>query len=115
MPSVDTTPLITAVERLADRLRALPQSRLTRGAAQEGLTLAQDLAYRAQRLEFAGGGPGGGEPRTLPDAGIFAVGDQLAVAGHDLAQALAGAPFAGAAGELEEALAEVRAADARIH
>jgi hypothetical protein len=80
---LDVTPLVTAVDRLADRLRAAPQSRLQRGAAAEGLALARELAVRAQRLEFPGR-----EPEPMPEAGMFAVADQVAVAGHDLAEAL---------------------------
>ncbi|MCX2971181.1 MULTISPECIES: hypothetical protein [Streptomyces] len=79
----DVMPLVTAVDALADRLRALPQSTLRRGAAAGALALARELADRAQRLEEPDRGP-----RELPDAGMFAVGDQLAVAGHDLAEAL---------------------------
>ncbi|MEU9122012.1 hypothetical protein AB0C96_19480 [Streptomyces sp. NPDC048506] len=80
---LDVTPLQTAVDALADRLRALPQSRLSQGAAAEGLALARRLATRAQLIERPG------EPvRELPDAGMFAVGDQLSVAGHDLIEAL---------------------------
>ncbi|WP_369199828.1 hypothetical protein [Streptomyces sp. PU-14G] len=107
MPCVDTRPLTDAVERLADRLRAAPQSALTRGAAADGLALARELATLAQRLEF---GPETAAVRTLPDAGVFAVGDQLAVAGHDLAAALEEAPAADAAPALEEALRAVEAA-----
>ncbi|MEV5509553.1 hypothetical protein [Streptomyces orinoci] len=81
----DVTPLLTAVDTFADRLRALPQSRLSRGAAAEALELARELARRAQRIEE----PGEGVPREMPEAGIFTVADQVAVAGHDLAQALA--------------------------
>ncbi|MEU6936086.1 hypothetical protein ABZ943_05100 [Streptomyces rubiginosohelvolus] len=84
---LDTTPLILAVDRFADRLRSAPQSRLQRGAAAEALAAARELAVRAQRLESPGA-----EPRELPDAGMFAVGDQLAVAGRDLAVALETAP-----------------------
>ncbi|MFF2811503.1 hypothetical protein ACFVT2_30885 [Streptomyces sp. NPDC058000] len=80
---LDVTPLQTAVDALADRLRALPQSALRRGAAAEGLALARDLAARAQLIERPGE-----RPRELPDAGMFAAGDQLAVAGHDLVEAL---------------------------
>ncbi|MFD7442375.1 hypothetical protein [Streptomyces sp. NPDC059909] len=80
---LDTTPLTAAVERIADRLRAAPQSRLQRGAAAEGLALARELALRAQRIETPDD-----EPRNMPDAGIFAVADQLMVAGTDLAEAL---------------------------
>lgn len=77
------TPLQTAVEALADRLRALPQSALARGAAAEALAVARELTVRAQRVEEPGR-----EPRELPDAGMFAVGDQVAVAGHDLVEAV---------------------------
>ncbi|UGY91806.1 hypothetical protein [Streptomyces gobiensis] len=86
----DVISLLTAVDRLAARLRALPQSALERGAAAEGLALARELSLRAQRLEAPER-----EPLEMPDAGIFAVGDQLAVAGHDLAEALRTAGTAG--------------------
>ncbi|MET9916693.1 MULTISPECIES: hypothetical protein [unclassified Streptomyces] len=92
---LDTTPLITAVDRFADRLRAAPQSRLQRGAAAEALAAARELALRAQRIEAPDR-----EPRTMPDAGVFAIGDQLAVAGRDLAVALETASSA----ELDEAV-----------
>ncbi|MFI5986672.1 hypothetical protein ACIBEA_38155 [Streptomyces sp. NPDC051555] len=85
---LDTSPLTAVVERFADRLRSAPQSRLQRGAAAEGLALARELSVRAQRLE---GLADGARPREMPDAGIFVVGDQLAVAGLDLAEALRGA------------------------
>ncbi|SCF88070.1 hypothetical protein [Streptomyces sp. Ncost-T10-10d] len=101
---LDTTPLITAVDRFADRLRAAPQSRLQRGAAAEGLATARALALRAQRVEAPDR-----EPRIIPDAGIFAIGDQLAVAGRDLAVALETAPSA----ELDEAVQFVAEAAAR--
>ncbi|QKV94556.1 hypothetical protein HUT19_24680 [Streptomyces sp. NA02950] len=94
----DVTPLLTAVDRLADRLRTLPQSRLRQGAAAEGLALARELSLRAQRLEKPGA-----PPRIMPDVGMFAVADQLAVAGHDLVHALERAPDNGA-GELAEAV-----------
>lgn len=106
MPPVDPTPLTDAAERLADRLRSLPQSALRRGAAEAGLALARELSVRAQRLES---GPSG-EPRIMPDAGIFAVGDQLSVATQDLALALAKAPAAQAAPTLTESLALTRKA-----
>ncbi|MFJ1897412.1 MULTISPECIES: hypothetical protein [unclassified Streptomyces] len=101
---LDTTPLIIAVDRFADRLRAAPQSRLRRGAAAEGLAAARRLAGWAQRVEAPDR-----EPRTMPDAGMFAVGDQLAVAGRDLAVALEKAPSA----ELDEAVRYVEEATAR--
>ncbi|MEW2414113.1 hypothetical protein AB0953_10350 [Streptomyces sp. NPDC046866] len=82
---LDTSPLTAVVERFADRLRAMPQSRLQQGAAAEALQLARELSARAQRLEA----PAGAAPaRTMPDAGVFVVGDQVAVAGADLAEAL---------------------------
>jgi len=101
---LDTTPLILAVDRFADRLRSAPQSRLQRGAATEALAAARELAVRSQRFESPGA-----EPRVLPDAGMFAVGDQLAVAGRDLAVALVTAP----SGELDEAVRYVEEASAR--
>nr|WP_206322993.1 hypothetical protein [Streptomyces sp. HNM0575] len=73
--------MISAVQPAADRLRTLPESALRRGAASEGLVLARELAVRAQRLEFPGR-----DPLELPDVGVFAVGDQLLVAAHDLAE-----------------------------
>ncbi|WP_406420221.1 hypothetical protein OH809_26185 [Streptomyces sp. NBC_00873] len=101
---LDTTPLVTVVDRFADRLRAAPQSRLQRGAAAEGLAAARELAARAQRIEAPGR-----EPRIMPDAGMFAIGDQVAVAGRDLAMALETAPSV----ELDEAVRFVEEAAAR--
>ncbi|MGJ7417084.1 hypothetical protein AB9128_14715 [Streptomyces cinereoruber] len=105
---LDTSDLTAAVERFADRLRAVPQSRLQRGAAAEGLALARELAVRAQRAEDPDR-----EPRTMPDAGVFAVADQLVVAGSDLAEALRTAPAGPRAGELDEAVGLVREAAER--
>ncbi|MFJ6491818.1 hypothetical protein [Streptomyces californicus] len=101
---LDTTPLIQAVDRFADRLRSAPQSRLQRGTAAEALAAARELAVRAQRLENPGA-----KPRELPDAGMFAVGDQVAVAGRDLAVALETA----SSQELDEAVRYVGEAAAR--
>ncbi|MCX4969800.1 hypothetical protein OHA98_34610 [Streptomyces sp. NBC_00654] len=101
---LDTTPLTAAVDRFADRLRAAPQSRLQRGAAAEALAAARELAVRAQRIERPGR-----EPYLVPDAGMFVVGDQLTVAGRDLAAALVTAPSA----ELDEAVRFVEEAAAR--
>lgn len=101
---LDTTALITAVDRFADRLRSAPQSRLRRGTAAEALATARELAVRAQRIERPGA-----EPRVMPDAGVFSVGDQLAVAGRDLAVALVTAPPV----ELDEAVRYVDEAAAR--
>ncbi|MFJ3962675.1 hypothetical protein [Streptomyces sp. NPDC090036] len=88
---LDTSPLTAVVERFADRLRAAPQSRLQQGAAAAALELARELSVRAQRIERPGQ-----EPREVPDAGIFVVGDQVAVTGRDLAEALRVAAAAGA-------------------
>lgn len=97
----DAAALHAAVERLAARLRSLPQRRLQAGAAAEGLALARGLARDAQLLEFPDR-----EPYSMPEDGVFAVGDQLAVAGHDLARALAGHPD-GAAAVLADAVPRV--------
>ncbi|MEU8569678.1 hypothetical protein AB0C51_15185 [Streptomyces pathocidini] len=102
---LDVTPLVTAVDQLTDRLRAAPQSRLQRGAAAEGLALARELAAWTDRLESPGQ-----EPREMPDAGMFAVADQLAVAGHDLAEAMRTA----SAGQLAEAVALVEEVAGRV-
>ncbi|MEW2526040.1 hypothetical protein [Streptomyces sp. NPDC047071] len=98
----DTTPLIAAVDRFADRLRAAPQSRLQRGAAAEALALARELAVRAQLNEAPEA-----EPRLMPDAGMFAAADQVTVAGRDLAVVLRDE------GELTEAVRLVEEALAR--
>ncbi|AIJ15389.2 hypothetical protein ACN6LC_006468 [Streptomyces violaceoruber] len=99
---VDTTPLTRAVDDFADRLRAAPQSRLQRGAAAEALGLARELARRAQLVEEPGA-----EPREMPDAGMFAAADQIAVAAHDLALVLEDE------GQVEEAAALVEEARKR--
>jgi hypothetical protein len=99
---LDTTPLTRAVDHFADRLRAAPQSRLQRGAAAEALALARELARRAQLLEDPSG-----EPREMPDAGMFAAADQITVAGHDLALVLRDER------ELAEAMALVEEAQKR--
>ncbi len=80
---VDTTRLTQAVDHFADRLRAAPQSRLQRGAAAEALALAREMTRRAQLVEEPGV-----EPREMPDAGMFAVADQITVAVHDFALVL---------------------------
>ncbi|MEV7541876.1 hypothetical protein [Streptomyces sp. NPDC089915] len=112
---LDTSPLTAAVERFADRLRAAPQSRLQRGAAAEALELARGLAAAAQRLED----PSGAAPaRVMPDEGVFVVGDQVAVAGLDLAEALRAAGTGPASAKapsevLDEAVALVERAEVR--
>ncbi len=87
------------MDDFADRLRAAPQSRLQRGAAAEALELARELARRAQLVEEPGT-----EPRVMPDAGMFAAADQIAVAAHDLALVLSDeGQVAEAVGLVEEA------------
>ncbi|WP_046504408.1 hypothetical protein [Streptomyces odonnellii] len=103
---LDTTSLTAAVDRFADRLRAAPQSRLRRGAAAEALALARELSVRAQRLDAPGE-----EPRIMPDAGVFAVADQLTVAAGDLAEALRTAP---SVEELDEAVRSVERVARRV-
>jgi hypothetical protein len=79
-PAAAAADLDAAVQRLAGRLRAMPQRRLRAGAAATGLELARWLDGRAQELEFPGRAP-----RVMPDDGESAVGDQLALAGRELA------------------------------
>ncbi|WP_328926045.1 hypothetical protein OG429_16300 [Streptomyces sp. NBC_00190] len=107
---LDTSPLTAAVERFADRLRAAPQSRLQQGAAAAALELARELSARAQTLE-------GVPVRQMPDAGMFVVGDQVAVAGLDLAEALRavreGDGTTAPSGMLDEAVGLVEQAEVR--
>ncbi|MDJ0341307.1 hypothetical protein QMK19_14710 [Streptomyces sp. H10-C2] len=103
---LDCTSLRSATDRLAGRFRVLPQSRLRGGAAETGLDLARWLAAEAQRLEFPGR-----EPVLMPDDGAFTVGDQIAVAGHDLALVLEPRPECG--GVLEAALVRIDGAARR--
>lgn len=103
---LDCAALETAVQRLADRFRSLPASRLRGVPAQAGLALARELAAQAQRLEFPDRAPA-----VLPDHGVFVIGDQLSVAGHDLALALAAHPEAGEV--LRQALRAVSDTSAR--
>ncbi|RMI45637.1 hypothetical protein [Streptomyces triticirhizae] len=99
--AVETAELHAALERAVERLRRLPESRLRRGAAAEGRALADALTRRAQLLEE----PHRGGTRRVPDAGLWAVGDQIAVTGHDLARAIEAADDpARAERELAEAL-----------
>jgi hypothetical protein len=129
----DAMVLAREVRRLADRYRHLSESRLrgrtdpddpsgtspTRAAA--GLALAR-------RLAALGDAPAGAE---VPDLGVFAVGDQIAVTGLDLVAHLAaggdakaspglggedgqGGPAAEAAAVLDEALHAVREVAAQV-
>lgn len=87
--------LADEVERLAVRLRSMSDVRLGRALASgatgaaAGLEVAQGLADAAHGIEQREliGPP---HQRRVPDLGVFAVGDQVAVTGADLAR-LAGA------------------------
>ncbi|MFD9129663.1 hypothetical protein [Kitasatospora sp. NPDC059571] len=83
--------LLEAVDRLADRCRSMPQSRLL-GAVPGHPSRAAAVLELARRLAASALAAEGEPPREIPDAGVFAVGDQLAVAGHDLALAAEGEP-----------------------
>jgi hypothetical protein len=104
---LDTTPLTALVDRFADRLRTAPQSRLQSGSAARALALARELSIQAQRLDTPDE-----EPRIMPDAGVFAVADQLTVAAGDLAEALRAAP---SVAELDEAVRSVGRAAAEAN
>ncbi|MQA80365.1 MAG: hypothetical protein GEV10_18100 [Streptosporangiales bacterium] len=85
--------LAAEVERVARRLRGLTAARLVRAlppygtVADAGRRLAEALAEAGQAVEEGAER----EPawRALPDLAVEAVGDQVAVTGHDLAAALA--------------------------
>jgi len=80
--------LAAAVERLADRLRSLSDVRLAgpggprASRADAAHALAQQLADAAALIE-------GGPSRMVPRLHDLAVGDQVAVTGHDLVAAAA--------------------------
>ncbi|PHQ51368.1 hypothetical protein BLA24_16075 [Streptomyces cinnamoneus] len=97
------------MDTFADRLRTLPQSRLSRGAAAEALALAREFAAWTQRIEE----PQAPDVREMPDAGMFAAADQVAVAGHDLAEALAACDTAPEGLGIAEAVARVAEAGRR--
>ena len=87
--------LAREVERVADRLRSMSDVRLgqpfppTGTRALAALDLAQHLADAAQGVEerAAAVAPG---LRVVPDVGVFALGDQVAVTGTDLVVAAGG-------------------------
>ncbi|MBD0692061.1 hypothetical protein [Streptomyces sp. CBMA123] len=87
----DVQPLVEAVDELADRFRSLPQSKLL-GPVPGHASRAAAVLVLARRLAAWSLAAEGGPEREFPDAGAFAAGDQLAVAGHDLAAALAVLP-----------------------
>ena len=75
--------------RTCDRLRSMSVVRLAaerpegHSRAQAAFDLAQEFADRAAELAHR-------PPRALPDLGVFAAGDVLAVCAHDLVEELAG-------------------------
>jgi hypothetical protein len=90
--------LAADVRRVADRLRTMSAARLAgrpgppedgmppyRSRAQAARAAAQTMADAAAALELAAAGVTGfdGRPR-LPELADFALGDQVAVTGHDL-------------------------------
>jgi hypothetical protein len=91
MSDLSSTPaLAIAVRDLADRMRALPESRLIRQiAAAEGL--ARQLVAWAHGIEHRDRLPLPSIPE-LPRVGLFVTADQVAVAGADLVAAAAGLP-----------------------
>ena len=98
------------MERLSDRLRSLSDVRLARplpphaSRADAAHALAQLLADGAARLEE-------GPARAVPRLHDLAVGDQVAVTGHDLvAAALATLATAAAPADVEYVLAAASAA-----
>lgn len=99
----DAQTLLAAVDRLADRFRSMPQSRLL-GPVPGYPSRAAAVHALASRLAGRALAAAGQPDRSFPDAGAFAAGDQLAVAGRELA-AVADAPA------LAEAMAEVRGVD----
>ena len=92
--------LAADVRRVADRLRGLSAAQLAApprpstqrwpeygSRAQAGRAAATELALVACSLEAAAGSPR--EAPDLPKVSDFAVGDQVAVTGHDLVAAMA--------------------------
>lgn len=96
------------VRRLADRLRGLSEARLVEplpphpSRAAAARAIAQRLADAARELADPGA-----PRRTVPDLGVFAVGDQVAVTGSDLL-ATASAEGRDVPDELVAAVADLR-------
>ena len=87
-----------AVERLAERLRTLSDVRLARSlppyasradAARAVAQLLADLAASLEGVDHPAGAAPAVAARTVPRLHDFAVGDQVAVTGHDLVRAAA--------------------------
>lgn len=122
----DAAVLAREVRRLADRYRHLSESRLRARSnpddpSDPGRTRAEAGLALARTLAALGEAPDG---HKVPDLGVFAVGDQIAVTGLDLAAYL-GARAEAAAGsgdraaarcaaKLGSALREVRAVAALV-
>ncbi len=89
------TDLLIAVDRLAERLRSLSDTRLARplpphpSRADAAHALAQALAEADQGVEQRAD-PQPPAWRRVPRLHDFAVGDQVAVTGHDLVRAAEG-------------------------
>lgn len=106
--------LAVIVERVSDRLRSLSDTRLARpradgrSRADAAHAVAQLLADLAAELEAR-------PARPVPRLHDLAVGDQVAVTGHDLVQAFGSARIAGPhAPVMASALAAVRALQAQL-
>lgn len=94
MPAPSVDDLAQQVGRTADHLRRLPESRLRRRVApgdatvaDEAHAVAQWLADSAATVDPAGRPPLGHPVSRLSD---LAVGDQVAVTGQELVEALSG-------------------------
>ncbi len=93
--------LAADVGRVSDRLRSMSQARLEGQVApgsddlpswgtraQAGRRMAACLSEVAASLESAADGEPPRDLRGMPELNVFAVGDQVAVGGHDLLAAL---------------------------
>ncbi|WP_436787638.1 hypothetical protein [Yinghuangia sp. YIM S10712] len=108
--------LAREIRRLADRYRHLSESRLRAridpdDPSDPGRTRARAGLELARTLAALGDAPAG---REVPDAGVFAVGDQIAVTGLDLVAYLRRGPLHPDDTTPETALAAVRALAARV-
>lgn len=79
--------------RVADRLRSMSDVRLTQHDGRDGTRAAAALDLAQQLADAALGVDARGDRtppprRVVPDLGVFALGDQVSVTGHDLVDAL---------------------------
>ena len=93
------------LERVADRLRTLSEARLRAPVPGWG-SRAEAARALAQRCADAAAGVAGEPSRTVPTLSDLAVGDQVAVCGHDLVAALRAPGTAGS--DVSGAVAAVR-------